>query len=405
MKRTFWSESRVKRISTATLLALVISVAITGFSDREARSLLLRGDFPAFYSAGVIVSRGLSHRLYDPVLQQQVENSFWPSLEKEYYAYAYPPYVAWLLSPLAHLGPFPAKALYTVIMLLFLATAVYLSTRIVPSLRDSFLPAFVLFLSFAPVFTAVIGGQNVALSMLLYVAAIYALDRWQTKGELLAGILLGLLLFKPHYGLCIAFFLLLSGSFRVILGMALPALGYFALGILTSGLSWPVSWFHAVCAFAEQDFLANQHQMVSFTGVFRALGSICGPCPSTLLYFLALLCSIAVVLLTGVRFWRISRTSATQGFGSPLIPALLLLAPTIVLVSPHTLFYDLGICLIPLAMLCPLDTDRRMNTALAIWVIILLLGLAKAHLPIQPMALFGVFAYALVFIETRSTSS
>lgn len=403
MARIFWSTERINRLSAAILVALLVSFAVTALRDHDSVSLLKRGDFPAFYSAAVIVSRGWSSQLYDADLQHQLQNFFWPSLAGEFYSYAYPPFVAALLAPLARFSPLAAKALFTGAMFVLFLGSFFLTSRIIPRLKDSLFPSFVYFLCFAPVLSGLAGGQNIALSLFLYTAAIYSLNRWNKQGEFLAGFCLGLWCFKPHYGACALLFVFLSGHFRILAGAIVPIVFYYTIAWTVSGLNWPFSWLEAAKLFADLDFQANQHQMVSIIGVSRATAEFLRANPHIPGFFpiLGIVLTVILFAFAGFRFWRLRSIPDNDQRNTALIDAFFLLGPTIVLISPHTLYYDLGICLIPVVRFISLDSDRRVNQAVLLSLVLFGLTLAKPFLAVQPMALFAVFSFLLVYRRTE----
>ena len=78
---------------------------------------MAQGDFPAFYAPAVILERGQQASLYTIEAQQGAQNEFWPGLKGSFHFFAYPPFVAQALRPLAFLSPLQAKALFCCLLL------------------------------------------------------------------------------------------------------------------------------------------------------------------------------------------------------------------------------------------------------------------------------------------------
>jgi alpha-1,2-mannosyltransferase len=392
---TFWTKARVRRLAVAVLLGLIISILSYSLAAENPNSLLARGDFPAFYAAAVIACQGRISELYNPLLQQEVNALHWPQMSDAYLAFAYPPYVAQLLSPLCHLPPDVAKLVFTLAMLLALLLSVRLITRISPDLRESFFPLFVFCFSFSPVFIGVIGGQNVALSMLFYAGAMFFAQRKHELSHFAAGLLLGLLFFKPHYGVLSLLLVLSSGAWLVALGMIVSFCGYFTLSAEVLGTSWPLQFFYAASQFSTLDFVANKQQMVSVIGVTEALGSWLGSSKTAgvPLELLAAAVSAGLFVLAALLCFRLGKINRRLA----LETSLLFIGPVIVLLSPHSMYYDLGICFIPLAFVYPLNSDRRINSGVLLIALSLVLSGVKDFLPFQPLALLAVYAFASVY--------
>lgn len=94
-------------------------------------------------------------------------------------------------------------------------------------------------------------GQNGFLSAALIAGGLAALER----RPVLAGVLFGLMTYKPHLGLMIPLALMAGGCWRALWAAALTALGVAAASLLAFG---PEAWF----AFAQSVGLMNRGVMV-----------------------------------------------------------------------------------------------------------------------------------------------
>ena len=82
-KRTFWSQARLLRLSSALFVAWILAILLNLTLIPKENGLLSRGDFPAFYAAAVLVNQtNASEVLYDIEAQRRIENQFWPETMK-----------------------------------------------------------------------------------------------------------------------------------------------------------------------------------------------------------------------------------------------------------------------------------------------------------------------------------
>jgi hypothetical protein len=148
-----------------------------------------------------------------------------PGSNPYYYAPAYPPLTSVLYLPLAFL-PFPAAfatwalastALYAWLMRI----AARACTTIAP--RNVVVGA----LLFPPFIALVTSGQSTLWPLVGFVAGWWALDRGR---PMLAGALFAAVAVKPHFGLALAFVLVLAGAWRLVAG---ALLGLAALALAT----------------------------------------------------------------------------------------------------------------------------------------------------------------------------
>jgi hypothetical protein len=135
-------------------------------------------------------------------------------------AFSYPPFVALAYYPLSLFGYRISYIIHSLLMVSALVLTIQLIRPFNPLIDQYKLSALALSLSFYPLFRAIWGGQNTAVILLLIVGT------WRmalAHREWLAGIILGLLLFKPQFAIPLIGLFVLSGRWRVGLGSALTA--------------------------------------------------------------------------------------------------------------------------------------------------------------------------------------
>ena len=175
-------------------------------------------DFSLTYVGAQIVHQRLGVRLYDLSLQKQIRDSLFAHPNPLFYEH--PPFEALLLSPLAAL---PFRTAY--IIWGFINVAVWLS--LIWCLRP-YLPRptedlgyLSLWLLFAPLGVALYQGQPSLLLLAIYALTFANLKR---QNEFVAGICLGLGLFRFQFVLPFAFIFLIRKKWRFLEGFAFSSL-------------------------------------------------------------------------------------------------------------------------------------------------------------------------------------
>jgi Glycosyltransferase family 87 len=192
----------------------------------NARDHMFRGfgDFTAFYTAGKILQRGQSARLYDRDLELQIQQEFAPTVENRHHSLPFirPPFQALLFLPLAYLKHNTACLVWMGAKLAVLFLVPFLLQPCLPG-QPLLSPRLFgpLCLAVTPVAADLLQGQDAILFMLFVALAFRALCR---QSDVAAGLFLGLGLFKFHLILPIVLVLAFRRKGNVILSFAATAL-------------------------------------------------------------------------------------------------------------------------------------------------------------------------------------
>ena len=209
-----------------------------------------------------------------------------------------------------------------------------------------------------------IGAQNTALSILLIVLCWYNVLH---NKHYQAGIFLGLLFFKPQFALPLAGLFFLSGRWRVWVSAGATAIVLFGLSTALMGPAWFVDWFDLARTFSRLDVQVNFGELVSWQGFLQAIlgeGN-----------------RVAVALGWGfaaATVLAISWVWYAGGRKADFSAQLALASVCIVLISPHTLYYDSGIVLIAVVVLLNRLGRLDRNLILGVWAAGLLQLLSSA---------------------------
>jgi hypothetical protein len=295
----------------------------------------LRGwlDFSAFYAAG---SLAFTREVTDlvPITAFQVEHGL------PITPFVYPAGMALPYALLAALPYGVAAAIHAAFMagLLMLAAVLWADIIGLPR-RWAVLGA----LAWAPAAAGVASGQNSPVALLLVVLATGALVR---RRDAVAGVLTGLLAYKPQLAAPVAGVLLLRGRWATLGGIVMMVGVQYVLGVVATGgrLDWPVGWLQSVQAYQEADLLANGWQAISLPGLAARLALAFGLPWLTLAGY-----AVAAVVITGC-------LPALRRAAWP--EAMALAAALGLLISPHAWVYDATLLLPALGVLAARAASR-----------------------------------------------
>jgi hypothetical protein len=230
-----------------------------------------------------------------------------------------------------------------------------------------------------PLLASVLGGQNTALSLVLFAAVWRALH---DERDVLAGVAAGLLLFKPQFGLPILLLLLVGRRFGVLLGAVPVVAALYLLGVWAAGADWPLQWVRAATQFRAVTHPLDAENTVSIMGMMSTLSGGAQTMTRD-----GLLPSVALALVLAVCWVR--RTLPLDGL-------LVVSACAVVVLAPHAIFYDAGLS--ALALLYLYDrAGGKLTVPLALLVLAGWSALLSPYLGFNPLIIVLVATIALVF--------
>jgi hypothetical protein len=321
-------------VALAVVSAVVIISAVKAVDSKD---LEFTGDFPAFYGAGRIAADGDWDQLYSPARQAQEQADLFPP---EYagwavWRFAYPPQVAAAYRPLAALPYQWSYLIHTAVMFLALLGAVFLLRPMIGWIHGHESLVVLIALLFWPMFRAVTGGSNPALTVFVVVAV------WRLIFEdrtIAAGLVLSLLWFKPQIAIPLAGLFLLARYWRVVVGFVAGSIPFFLLGIFLLGPSWIEQWVDAAVTFGRDDAEVNGHFAISFLGVLQKAFGVDSVGASAIGFALAGLTAAVLASL----WYRGPR----EALGAKLAVAM----PGILLLSPHAMSHEGAIVVLAVAI-------------------------------------------------------
>lgn len=233
----FWQALRTgswltpARIRGYALLVLAISLAgLIGLVATSQHLIDRNGkpigtDFSNVYAAGVLTLSGKAPDAYDPKLQHAAEIAVFEGRDVPFFGWHYPPFFLMIAALLA-LMP------YALALLCWLAVslpAFMIAVHAIVPRRETWLVTA----AFPAVFVNVGHGQNAFFTAALLGGFLTLLNR----RPVIAGILLGLLSYKPQFGLLIPLVLLVTGRWTTILSATATVAALIGASTLLFGMS------------------------------------------------------------------------------------------------------------------------------------------------------------------------
>lgn len=282
------------------------------------------GDFISFWTSSYLVLKGQAAQAYDYSVLNEIQLRMY---DQGGLPFMYPP--TWLLvvSPVALLSYNPAALVYEGLQALALVVACRFLVR-------GEAPLWIL-VAFPAVMFGIMHGQNTALNTALLAGAFAALDR---NRPLLAGLLIGLLSYKPQIGVLIPIALLAGREYRVFAAAAITTLAFAAVSWLVFGTEVWRAFFETI-GFAREWLMSGQvpaNKYASILGWLRQFGI--GNTAGMIVQSGFALTAAAAVIWS----WRADL---------PLTVRAGLLVTGTCLATPYLLDYDLGVLVIPALML------------------------------------------------------
>ncbi|MDB5524192.1 MAG: conserved rane protein of unknown function [Rhizobium sp.] len=359
-------------------VAAAIGLAILGLPIDSLPFQLKNKDFTNYWMAGQLALNGNGPTLFGrPTDYFEAMKAIFGA-DYPWHNWSYPPHAALLLLPLGVLGYLPGMAI-------FLGFTLALYVLSLQSLRPNWTPiAVILLLPFLA--GNLVSTQNGFLTTALLVGGLALRDR----RPVFAGILFGVLTFKPQLGLLLPILLLYERRWMVIATATITAIALILSSILAFGIQSWTDYFRYIAPYQTEimntfggDF---PHMMGSAFGSARSLGFDAAQAIWVHMPF-----AVAGFGLFLFSLWRLEDIDA-RSF------ALLIAG---MLIVPYSVAYDFG-ALATFAALWPFGNDKRqpgLPLRLALILVAILpigmLPMGQAGLPLTPAILLGAFVALL----------
>jgi hypothetical protein len=300
--------------------------------------MALRGlaDFRQLYTGGYMIRTGHAAELYDYDKQQSLEEALVPVEGRFPLPINHPAFEELLFVPLSLLTYRVAYWVFVAFngALLVLCVSLLRHRLTVLSDRWKWLPTL-LILAFPPISRALLQGQDSIIMLALLAGALWALDDGK---EFVAGLLVGIGIFKFQIVIPIALLFLMWRRWRFSAGLAFYSAAAGLVSLLLVGLSGARDYAHMLLSMSlrltsEADvrrYATDPRAMINLRGLLSAIFN--GILPHGYVQFLIAACSVVVLLM-----------AARQ---RPSLPLAIAAAS---LVSYHLIAHDASILVIVIA--------------------------------------------------------
>jgi arabinofuranan 3-O-arabinosyltransferase len=328
-------------------------------------------DFLVFWVAGDLALHGNAAAAYDwatvGVAQfEVVGNSFTA------YPWVYPPTFLLMVAPFALLPFVPAFVAWMMVTLI-----AYLA--VIRSILPRGVAVFLALVS-PPVFWNVYPGQNGFLTAALLGGALICLDTRQV----LSGVLLGFLTYKPQFGLLFPLVIVLTGRWRVFLAAALTAFLLVVVSVLAFGATAWENFLTSGPGTIDAVFSGSLVPWAKLQSVYsfvRWLGGGVGIATAT--HAVVALATMAIVCAIWLRPIAYSLQAAALAAGA-------------LVMTPRLFIYDMTAIAVPVAFFVQAaleDGFRRGERSILVAIAVVLLALGWGVAPLGwllPLGLLGL---------------
>jgi hypothetical protein len=284
-------------------------------------------DFVDVWAAGRLVLEGHPAAAYDWSLHKHGEEIAFGHAFAGYLAWCYPPFFLFVAAALALMPYGLAAAVWS-----FATFPAYLAAvrRIVGDRAG-----LVLGSAFPAVVSNFVVGQNAFLTASLLGGALVAMPR----RPVLAGCLIGLMTYKPQFGILLPLVLIAGGEWRTFFSAAAVTVILTAVSLLAFGIEPWQGFVHNLQTVNETVLGRGEgdlRKMQSLFGLARALGAS---------ERLAWALQAALALMTAGALWRVWRGKLEFEIKAAAVAVGALIA------TPYLYLYDLVVLAVPMAFL------------------------------------------------------
>ncbi|HSX09165.1 MAG TPA: glycosyltransferase 87 family protein [Candidatus Saccharimonadales bacterium] len=358
-------------------------------------------DFLAFFTGAYLLFHS-STQLYDLHSQIISQQHILP-ISKDthvFLPFINPPFVTIIFAPFIHLGVINAYLSWLIINSLLFTIICFLGYRQISEHKLSIKIIFIICtITFIPILTALLIGQlSILLSLILLLSWIFSKKKWDFG----SGLMLSLLLIKPHFFLVPFLAVLVQRRRKLTLGLLSGAAILIALSYALVGPNGIASYIQTLMRTSQNDpiygvDLMSQHSIQTALLILFHTQSVH---LIQLPWILLDLCLILPLLFV----WNKQRSPNSVQFSLQWIMLILIT----LLTSPHTHFHDLSFLIVAAIIVLSLSNKLKKKLRNTLFSL-LLLGYAiqligyiadvQTHGATQSAWIMGNVVYILIFLS------
>lgn len=362
---------------TLAYVVVLVSVIFAGHWLVNGDGQPIASDFVNVWAAGQLTADGHPALAYDWTVHKSMEVRAVGHAFDGYYGWHYPPTFLFVATALALLPILPATAIWLAITL----PAYLVTVRNIFGERAGYLLA----LGFPATLWNVTATQNGFLTATLIGGTLSLLERQPVA----AGVCLGLLSYKPHFGLLFPIALVAARQWRALIAASATTLVMIALSWLAFGTDTWIAFFAATPKMTEAVMaqgLAEFSRLQSVFGFVRTQGG------SFKFAWIVQIVTIVACMTTVFALWRSRRVPYELKAAG--LAALTLIA------TPYLYIYDLAILAVAVAFLLRYALRHGLLTA-EVAGLALMTGLLLAYPYVQTQVGLGATLIVCALIAWR----
>ncbi len=321
-------------------------------------------DFIAFYAAGKLSKEGAPEKAYDWEYHAKAQNSVFV-LERNFpLTFPYPPFFMKVMDVFSYLSYQQAWIAFQGITILAALLVIY---RTYPSAK-----ILLAFFAFFPVFLNVSLGQTAFLTTALFGAFLINLE----KRPWLAGVFLGLLAYKPQFGILIPLVLIISKQWKPFLCAVFTIM--VMIVIVSISYEGHSIWYAFYNGLIAQKSLILEENLFFPLSIFTTVrwwsGSIFAAYTTQAIVQIFLLAYV-------IYLWRNKNTASFSLKAAGLVLAAILF-------TPYLLAYDLVLLAIPFAYLVKEGMEKgwqpyQKTLLFSVWLLSFFEGMLRETSPVS----------------------
>jgi arabinofuranan 3-O-arabinosyltransferase len=308
-------------------LVILGSAAFSGQWLIDPQGRPIASDFVNVWAAGRLAADGHPALAYDWTVHKSMEVRAVGHAFANYYGWHYPPTFLFVASALALVPILPATFLWLAVTL----PAYLAAIRAILGHRAGYLLA----LGFPATLWNVTASQNGFLTAALIGGTLTMLERQ----PIVAGVCLGLLTYKPHFGLLFPIALIAARQWRALIAASATAVAMIALSLIVFGTSPWLAFFAATPKMTQAVLSEGLAEFGRLQSVFGFVRSVDGSESA------AWTAQIIVALACAATTFALWRSRVPYELKAASLAALALIA------TPYLYIYDLVVLAIPAAYL------------------------------------------------------